>query len=468
MMQGLTRRPAPDRLHGLAVAGLLIAAMQAPLGSTMIAVALPPLSASVGVNLAFATSLLVTSYLMVSMAGQSPGGKLGDVLGHAHAVKIGMLLYASGALLGLASNGIGLLTAARCIMALGGALVLPATLAIFRVYIPRERQGRVFGMYGAIMSLAAAVGPPLGGEIVGHFGWRAIFLAHLPPLAIAALLAFRRPPPAQAAARKPFGEFLAQFDWLGTLLLGIAVALLVVASKTAGLERAIALAVTLSVVAAFVRWELRAPSPVLDPRLFRYRDFRVGTSVIALQNFAMYGTLFQLPQYFHEVHAVPPTEIGRYLFLMMLAMFIASAVGGRLTDRIGCRATALAASAPLLAGSFWIANLGAFEAPREAALPLLLLGMGIGLMSAPTQAAVMSAVPPERAGMAAGGSSTMRYLGSTLTILLLSGILGGQEGQSVTAHETAAHFFAFATLLAALTGLALPPRVPPAARRQAD
>ena len=460
LMQSPAHQAPAARLSGVTIAAFLIAAAQAPLGSTLIAVALPPLAQSLEINLALATGLLVTSYLITSIAAQSPGGRLGDVLGYARAVNMGMLLSACGAVLGLAEHGLVALTVARCLVALGGALAVPSTLALFRVYIPAERQGRVFGLFGAVMSLAAAIGPPLGGEIVARFGWRGIFMAHLPWLAVAALLAWWRPPPAVRAVRR-VSEFITEFDWIGTLLLCAALSLLVAASKLSGLSQGMTLAGALLGTAAFTAWELRTKSPVFDPRLFTYRGFLVGGGIIALQNFAMYGLLFQLPQYFTTVRGFPPDAIGRYLFFLMGAMFIASPVGGRLTDRIGFRLTALTGCAPLLGGMAWMTRIGHFDAPSQAALPLFLAGMGIGLLNAPSQAAAMAAVPSSKAGMAAGGSSTLRYLGGTLTILMLSALLGGPAGQSPSGHEAATTAFAIAALLAALATLALPgpPRV---------
>jgi MFS family permease len=453
-------------LAGLTIAGLMLAAAQAPLGSTMIAVALPSLSHALQRDLALVTSLLVTSYLIVNIVGQSPGGKLGDVIGHARTVHLGMALQAVGALVGLLASQLTLLVVSRCTMALGGALVMPATMALLRVHIAIERRGQIFGLVGATMSLSAAIGPPLGGELVSRFGWRAIFFVSLPCLAVAAALTRLSPlPPPVAVARTSLREFLRGFDWLGTLLLAVSLAALVVGSKLDGTGRGLSVAACLGTAVIFILWELRCKSPILDPRLFKEGAFTAGSSIVALTNFSMYGLLFLLPQFFEQLRGATPKEVGRVLFIMMAVTFVTSPLGGRLNDRIGARMTALAGLVPILLSVLLLRNLSGLRVPLDATFPLVVLGFGIGLSSAPAQASAMSSVSSERSGMAAGATSTMRYLGGVISVLMLSAILGGAGGAShVDAYETAIRAFAVAAALAAATCLALPGRLPSAPR----
>ena len=406
-------------LRGGTIAGLLLASAQAPLGSTMIAVALPSISHALGSDLGVTTSLLVTSYLIVNIVGQSPGGKLGDVLGHALTVRLGMILYAAGALTGLVAERLGLLVVSRATMALGGALVVPATMALLRVHVPAERRGRVFGMVGATMGLSAAIGPPLGGEIVTRFGWRGIFAASLPFLVVAAVLVWVSPLPHDPNARRAtFSEFAGRFDWAGSGLFAAGLAALVVGSKLGGAARLGALAGSFVLIVTFVFWELRSKDPVLDVRLFRKRGFSAGSSGIALQNFAMYGLIFELPQFFTALRGATAKDVGHLLFVMMLAMFVTSPLGGRLADRFGSRVAALAGAVPLLAGLLLLSRIGTFQTPRDAAPALAILGIGIGLSGAPLQAAAMASATAKEAGMAAGATSTMRYVGGVLSIPL--------------------------------------------------
>jgi EmrB/QacA subfamily drug resistance transporter len=451
-------RPA---LTGTTIAALMLACAQAPLGSTMIAVALPSIGHALGRELALVTSLLVTSYLIVNIVGQSPGGKLGDVLGHGRALKLGMILQAAGALVGLCASDLGLLVVSRCAMALGGAMVVPATMALLRTHVATDRRGRVFGLVGATMSLSAAIGPPLGGELVSLFGWRAIFFVSLPCLAVAAVLARISPlPRTQMQQHTSAREFVRRFDWLGSLLLAIGLAALVVGSKAEGGARVLAVAACAATITVFVIWELRSKSPVLDPRLFRERPFAAGSTIVALSNFSMYGLIFSLPQFFQQARGATPSEVGRVLFLMMAATFLTSPIGGRLNDRIGARMTALAGLLPMLVSMLWLRHMTSMQVPLDAARPLVLLGIGIGLSSAPAQSSAMSSVSIERSGMAAGATSTMRYLGGVLSVLMLGTLLGGARGAAdLAGQQTAGTAFAVAAALATVMCLALPGRL---------
>jgi MFS family permease len=159
-----------------------------PLNSTMIAVALPDISHEFGQDPSVVTQALVTSYLVAAVVLQSPAGKIGDRLGHSRMLAVGQVLVGAGALLGFLSPSVAALTAARVLMAAGGAVLVPATVALLRHELPPERRGRAFGAFGAVMALAAAVGPLVGGELVSQFGWPSVFVANLPVLAVSATL----------------------------------------------------------------------------------------------------------------------------------------------------------------------------------------------------------------------------------------------------------------------------------------
>ena len=275
----------PD--HGVA-RGLFAARLTAslmPLNSTMIAVAVPDIAQELGHSLTTVTQALVATYLVTAIALQSPGGKLGDRLGPWRVLALGQLVIAAGALLGFVATDLAVLTVARVLMACGGALVVPATVAVMRLELPPERRGRSFGTFGAVMALAAAVGPVLGGVLVDAFSWEAVFLADVPVLAVAAVVA-GRVPRAGAPAE------VTRFDGAGSLLLTVALVLVVLGAQGGSPSSLAALAVGLVLLLVFGWWETRAEDPVVDLVLFRSVPFTAGSSLIALQNLVMYGLLF--------------------------------------------------------------------------------------------------------------------------------------------------------------------------------
>ena len=150
---------------GTLFAGMFLAAALSPLGSTMIAVALPSISAELGVPGGALTTWLVASYLIAGIAAMSPCGKLGDVIGHRRSLTIGLTVYAAGSALGFLVATLPTLALARIAMALGGSMIVPATMALLRNSVPEERRARTFGTFGSVMGSAAGSGPLLGGEL---------------------------------------------------------------------------------------------------------------------------------------------------------------------------------------------------------------------------------------------------------------------------------------------------------------
>jgi MFS family permease len=446
-----TDEPHAEGLPAPALTGMLLAAAMAPLGSTMIAIALPMIGSDIGADAPDLTQWLVSTYLITSIALQSPGGKLGDLLGHGRALVVGLSLVAVGGLLGLLAGSLHLLGVARILMASGGAATVPATMAILRNQTPPDRRARVFGFLGATLGLAAAAGPLLGGELTARFGWRAVFAANLPVAALSLVLVLRsREMYSRPAVERP------SFDWVGSAVLAAGLTLLIAGLGSGG-SRTWWLGTGGAVlVLSFPFWERRAPSPVVDFALFRRGAFVGGGAIVGLQNMAMYPLLFQLPVYFDRVRHVGPRTVGQVLLAMTAAMVVSSLVGGRLTERIGARAQTLTGSIVALVGLSWFADLGAVHAPRDVIPGMLLMGLGLGMTSPPAQAAAMSTVSRQQAGMAGGMMSTMRYLGGVAGISALGALL--TDSANPISHQRPVLVYAGALVLAAALSLLLPGR----------
>lgn len=434
-----------------ALAGMMLAAALAPLGSTMIAVALPAVGKDLGASDADLTQWLVSSYLIASIALQSPGGKLGDRMGHRNTMLLGLLLVGTGSALGFAIADLHVLSLARVLMAAGGAAIVPAAMALVRNRMAPDRRARAFGYFGACMGLAAAIGPLVGGELTEDFGWRAIFAANIPVvlLSLALMPTFGRdttPAQVQPSAR---------FDFLGSALLGLGLAAVVISLRLP--EHGIWLALAGgAMLLVFPFWEQRAASPVVDLRLFKSAAFTAGGTIIALQNLAMYALLFQVPIFFKQVRHVESREMGRSLLAMTLAMMAASILGGRLSEKLGARLQVALGSLLALGGLWWFADIATVADPTEVLPGLMLMGAGLGLTSAPSQAAAMSHAPRESAGMAAGALSTMRYVGGVIGIAVLGALL--TNAADAASHQTPIYVYAGALVAALALSALLPGR----------
>lgn len=436
----------------LVAAGLAAALM--PLNSTMIAVALPEISDDLGRDPSTVAQALVTSYLVAAVVLQSPGGKLGDRVGHARMLAVGQALVAAGALLGYLAASLPLLTFARLLMAAGGAVLVPATVALLRHGLPPERRGRAFGLFGAVMALAAALGPVVGGELVEVFDWPVLFAANLPVLAVSAALSVSAGRAAAPTTGPP-----PPFDWVGTGLLTVALSSLVLGLRPDGDHAVALLVVGAGLLLPFALWEGRASDPVLAFALFRSVTFSAGTLLVALQNLVMYALVFQVPLVAASLFGLDARGTGRLLVSMMLAMVVTSPLAGRLTDRVGARWVAAAGSVAALLAVVVLARLELATA-GELALPLALLGVGLGLATPAAQSASISAAPAQHAGMAAGAGSTMRYLGGIAGVAVMSLVLdaGGTREEVVSDHRALLAVFAGVLLAGLVCAVLLPGR----------
>lgn len=431
----------PSRLPLRLLGAIALSAMLAPLNSTMVAVALPEISRTLNADSATLRQALVTSYLLTNVVLQSPGGKLGDRLGYRRALGLGQALLGFGAAIAYFWPTLYVLTASRIIMAAGGAIMLPSATAMLRTELPAESRGRAFGTFGAIVGVAAGLGPTLGAQLVARFGWTSIFLVNLPVLVLSVALGHLGVSKGQSS-RPPVQS---RFDIAGSALLGLSLLGVVV-----GLQNTRYLWVAglgLLGFGPFVWWERRVSDPVIDFSLFRRRAFVAGCLLTACQNFAMYALIFELPQVAGRLFAVGPKDVGRTLLAMMGTMVLASPIAGRLADRFGGRTIAIIGTTVALGGMLLL-TVRPFTGLSEATPALVVLGAGMGLTMSPAQTISISDVPKERSGMAAGISSTLRYVGGIGGVTMLSVVLTDEPSRDVVLQQHRASLLLFCISLA--------------------
>ena len=425
----------PDAARDLGrsvVVTAILAGVLAPLNSTMIVVALPDLLADLDAPLTWG-SWIVVSYLVAMAAVLPLGGSLGDRFGRRRMMLLGLAGFTLASLLAAFAWRVEVLVLARTIQAVTGASAIPNATALVRTLVPASRQGRAFGLIGAGLGVAAAIGPPLGGLVSDALGWRWIFAVNLLVL-LPGLLAVARLNVATSPRRQ------GRFDLLGAaLLLGtlVSAALALTVWRVPGVPLlSVPLLLALAGAAGrwFVRHAQRIPAPVLQLALFGRRGFLPAGLTVATSNLVMYAVFIALPLFLAQRVGWGTREVGLALAGMSLAMLVFGPLGGLLADRFGHRPPAVAGAVVALAGALifvaiaptwpWWAFLGV----------LVVLGTGIGLASAPIQAAAMQAAGSGEAGQAAGLFSTMRYTGSIIGTAGLTAVLG--DASEVTAFRT--------------------------------
>jgi len=352
---------------------------------------------------------------------------LGDRIGRrtVFAAGLGIFTVASAAA-ALAPSTEALITA-RALQGLGGAVIMPLSLTLLSDAFAGEQRGLALGIWSGVSGLGVALGPVVGGAVVDGFSWHWIFWLNVPigialvPVAVALLRESRGPNrmldlPGVALASSGllgvvFGIVRAQeLGWTSATVLG---------SMCAGL----------ALLAAFVAWELRAPTPMLPMRFFRNRGFAATNGVSLAMFFGAFGSIFLLAQFFQVAQGYSPLEAGiRTLPWTAMPIFVAP-VAGILSDRIGSR--------PLMAAGLSLQSLAlaylAFVTAPNVAYALLvpgfvMAGSGMALVFAPSANALLSSVRPSEAGQASGANNTIREVGGVLGVAVLATVFTDAGG----------------------------------------
>jgi EmrB/QacA subfamily drug resistance transporter len=365
---------------------------------------------------------IVDSYALVFAGMLFAAGAIGDRFGRKGALQGGLVLFLVAAAAGVVADSSAEVIAARAIMGLAAAFVMPSTLSILsNVFSPAERP-RAIALWAGISAGGAALGPPISGLLLEHFWWGSVFLVNIPLVAAALLAGWRLVP----RSRNPEQT---RIDVPGAGLSIVAVGAIVFAIieaphagwlslQTLGVG---ALAVVLMV--GFIAWEFRNPAPMLDPRLFRDRRFSVASAGIAAAFFTMFGTFFLLTQLLQLVHGLSPLAAGLAILPVSLVLMIVAPRAPMLVERYGI-ATVVPAGLAITAGG--LALLGTFGASGDAwriYVGFIPMAVGMAVTMSPLTSMIMSSVPPSRAGVGSAMNDTTRELGGALGVAVLGSLL---------------------------------------------
>ena len=438
----------PNKRTIFLLAGVLLASALAPLGSTSIAVAMPQIAEFMGMSAGTTTQLLVGGYLLISVIGQAPAGKIGDIIGYQKALYIGLSVFMLGSLLGFLVRSIEALIIARMMMAAASAMIVPNASAMLRTQLPEEVLPFAYGIFGATMGAAAAVGPLLGGALTQLFDWPAIFLLNVPWALIALGLIV-------TTSKKQDGNPKSKLDLRSTMLLALAIGSLQAGFLGSEIDfRFLIPGVVMLVL--FILMQLRVDNPVFNPRFFKKPSYLAAGCTTSLSNFTMYAILFQLPIFFIDIRGVSEIEIASALTAMTVCMMIGGPLAGIAGRLIGPSYTAVLAAAANLFGLYLFSDLDAVMQPADIIIAMGLMGFAGGMAGPVVQSAGMLSIEKEHAGMAAGGLSTMRYFGGTIGISVLSLQLGSEGVTTIEQHLSVIPFYAAALIMVMLAAFLLP------------
>jgi len=409
----------PSRVLTVMCAGMFLVLLDV----TIVNVALPSIGHSLRAGIA-GLQWVVDGYAVAIASLLLAGGTVGDRLGHRRVLLAGFAVFGLASLVCAVAPSVGVLVGGRIAQGIGGALLLPSTMAVIAdVYPDRARQARALGTWAAVSSLALPAGPLLGGLLVGAASWRLVFWITVPRVGLTLLATWLVVPSAP-------GRGSGRFDVRGLLALVVGLAGFVFTVISAGRGDEIVLTaaagfVTVLALAAAWRTERRAAEPVLPIDLLRRRDFSSPNLVALTMNLVFNGLLFALMLYLQDIRGYSPIRAGLAVLPLAVPLVLLAPVSGRLTARRGPR-TAIALgcliAAPGAALLIGVPTSGGSIGWLLAGFAVL--GCGAGLVTASVVAAAVRATPPERSGLATGVSNTARQVGTGTGVALFGAVAG--------------------------------------------
>ena len=396
---------------------------------TIVNVALPSIGHDFGASVSGlqwtvdAYTLVLASLLMLS-------GSTADRLGRKRTFVAGLITFSAGSLLCSLAPNLTALVIFRMVQAVGGSMLNPVAMSIItNTFTDAKERAQAVGVWAAVVGVSMALGPVIGGLLVGSVGWRSIFWINIPVGVVAVILTLRFIP--ESRAPKP-----RRVDGIGQLLV-----IVLLASLTYGIIEApergwgstvIIGAFTLAAAALFglIGWERRRDEPLINLRFFRSVPFS-GAAIIAVAAFAtLGGFLFLNTLYLQEVRGFSPLKAGLCTLPMAVMTMVIPPISGRMVGTRGARIPLLIAGAALTISCVMLSHIEATTSLTWLFASYVVFGIGFGFVNAPITNAAVSGMPRAQAGVAAAIASTSRQIGSTLGVAVVGALITSSLGVS--------------------------------------
>jgi EmrB/QacA subfamily drug resistance transporter len=387
------------------------------LDNTIVNVALPRLQE----DLAATTSQLqwvIDAYSVIFAGSLLLAGSLGDRFGRRRILLIGLAIFILGSLLAVTAENSTTLTACRALMGFGGAFIMPSTLSILvQVFRDPKERAQAIGTWAAVAGLGVAIGPIIGGLLLEHFSWHAIFWVN-PPIAATVFVAALLMVPESLDESKP------RLDLVGAFLSGlglIALVVTIIEIPETGIEVFTITSALLAVVAlsSFVWWEKRVSRALLPMYFFKQRVFSSSIVIVAMVYFALMGAMFFLPQFLQLVQGMTPLQSGIAVLPGAGGLLVASLVSPKLAERFGTKRLVVIGMSVVTAGMVLFSFITITTPYAYVGIVFGAIGAGLGLTLPQATNGVLASVPTQRSGMGSAVNDAMGELGGSFGVAIL-------------------------------------------------
>lgn len=406
-----------------AMLGIGLGVLMFTIDTSIVNIALPTLVQELNTSFAL-IQWVVLSYLLIVTALVLGAARLGDMFGKKRLYIGGLILFTISSLLCGLAPSVGFLIGFRALQGLGAVFISGLGAAIVTEVFPQSERGRALGIIGAIVSLGIALGPSVGGLLIGVAGWRLIFLVNVPIGIVASFIIVRFVPPSAVSQAKQ------SFDSLGALMITVTLVCFSL-GMTYGQIQGFGSSTTLTLLAVaaislvcFLAIEARLKQPMLDLQIFRDLQFSLSLLLGLLVFIVIAGTIFILPFFLELVKHYPTRQVGLLLAVSPVLGGLVAPISGSLSDRFGSRIISLTGLVLMIGGCLLISTFDAQLTELGYILRVAPFGIGLGMFQSPNNSAIMGGVPRERLGIASGLLSLSRTLGQITGLPLLGALFG--------------------------------------------
>lgn len=385
--------------------------MMVPINASIINVSLPTISTYFGVGLTTAQWVL-TSYLITLLGFVLFFSRFGDFYGQERVYLAGLAGFVTTSLLCSLSPSVEWLILFRGLQGVSAAMMISVSMALVRRSFPSPYLGRALGIYAVAIAAGLALGPAIGGIISGFMGWRSIFLVNLPVGILDFIFCY------MILKRSP--KTRVKWDIPGTVLqfvcLFLTVYTLNMVEETSYTTALLTGVMALITFGLFIYQELRTENPVLNLKLFKNRKFSAFSLSLHFNYLCMYMMFFAAPFYLQKVLHLDQATTGLVLTASPVIMMTVSPLSGMMADKFGSRFPAFLGGVVSAVALLSMTQLTVDSSAGDVFIRLALLGLGAALFQSPTNKALMSQLPSEKAGMASGILATTRNLGMVFAV----------------------------------------------------